>query len=126
MSTHCVIGIKLGNSVASSYCHIDGYLKGVGAKLLMYVRTQEEARKLSTFGEMNNLKVWDVETVKAIPELDGSDGPARNTPLKEYASKAFKERAAAFVYLFKNNRWYVYKGNGFIPLTFKMIDKSKW
>ena len=121
MSTHCTIGIKLGDSVASSYCHFDGYPQGVGAKLLMYVRTFDQARKMATYGAMESVKVMDVRT--CAPETPMGEG-AVNCPTKDYLRNASKR--AAYIYLFKNNRWYYaeYGQTKFKLVTHNLIQKK--
>jgi hypothetical protein len=106
MSTHCTIGIKLGDSVAASYCHFDGYPQGAGAMLLMYVRTFDQARKMATFGSMDHVKVMDVRTCAPVAMDEWDRWGAKTVLVKDYLHTATKRWSASYIYLFKNNRWY--------------------
>ena len=56
MATRSTISIKEGNKVRTVYCHWDGYLTGVGQKLLDHYSKPKKVRKLIALGSISSLQ----------------------------------------------------------------------
>lgn len=58
MSTRCSIAVQYPDgSVAAVYCHFDGYLDGVGERLLTYYDSRKQAEEIVKGGGMSSLGV---------------------------------------------------------------------
>ena len=78
MGTRCKIGYKesgndklsecyyklKGNAIMATYCHYDGYLNGVGNKLLAYYSDPQSAYDLSKVGYISSLHETTEESIK--------------------------------------------------------------
>lgn len=55
MSTHSIISVKTSCGVRAIYCHWDGYLSNVGAKLLEHYNSQQRVEALVSLGNLSSL-----------------------------------------------------------------------
>lgn len=124
MSTRCKIGIMgEGGKIRGVYCHHDGYPSHVGALLLRYYNQPDGINKLISLGSLDSLG----------SRLDGKRGNITQAfhrdlgevlVIDEYGSEAEfnkKDWEEEFVYLYKDNDWYV---NG-VLLTRKIIRNNE-
>ncbi len=74
MSTRSRIGIQMPDGkVRSIYCHCDGYLRGVGKKLIDKYQDAEKVEELMTLGGISSLR----ETVDETRQYAYGDDRAR-------------------------------------------------
>ena len=133
MSTRCRIGIENKNgTIASIYCHHDGYLEGVGEILVNHYKAEEKIRKLMELGDMSslgtepveNLRGWEnsglgtTDWTKAYKELHpenqcviyktrGEDCPAKTHKSIEEYQKYSRDCWGEYAYLFRDGEWFV-------------------
>jgi len=122
MSTRCLIGIQRGNKVQYSYCHHDGYLDWVGKVLVNYYDTEPKITELLSFGDMSCLGAMldinshfsgsldDIEASSCeFYERDrGERGAYLHRPEVDADKYDFRcQSDADYIYLFKDNEWYV-------------------
>ena len=143
MSTRSVIGLQLDNNKYKTiYCHNDGYLNGVGKKLINNYKSKEDVEKLLELGDLSSLgnipvsdpSQWDLDmwisdlskdelSNKCVSYRDRGDKdiePKTSTSLKDIIEKYDAE----FIYIFKDGRWYYSTdGNKLFPLS-KAISES--
>jgi len=107
MSTRCLIGIQRGNKVQYSYCHHDGYLDWVGKVLVNYYNTEPKITELLSFGDMSCLEKTTDEC--EFYERDrGERGAYLHRPEVDADKYDFRcQSDADYIYLFKDNEWYV-------------------
>lgn len=133
MSTRSRIAIATNNSYRSIYCHFDGYIEYVGSILQEFYNTGETAEKLITHGDLSFLAKF-TEPLKEFDESrrDSEElvkhsfkTPQKNVTVAYHRdrgdhlniveSKTFEDLLkiaqdtdAEYLYLFKDNRWYVF------------------
>lgn len=122
MSTRSLIGIQRGNKVQYSYCHHDGYLDWVGKVLTKCYDTEPKITELLSFGDMSSLgamlnfnpnysgRLDDIENSGCeFYERDrGERGTYLHRPEVDVDKYDFRcQSDADYIYLFKDNEWYV-------------------
>jgi len=71
MGTHCTIGYEREDgTIVASYCHYDGYMSGVGAKLVCQYSDIEKIKKLVSFGNMSSLMNKIMPSVRSTHSFD--------------------------------------------------------
>ncbi len=127
MSTRCLIGIQRGNKVQYSYCHHDGYPEWVGKVLVNYYNTEPKITELLSFGDMSCLEKTTDEC--EFYERDrGERGTYLHRPEVDADKYDFRcQSDADYIYLFKDNEWYVLKWNrdAFVKVTDMLTDYNK-
>lgn len=56
MSTRSLIGMVVPKGIKSIYCHYDGYLEGVGRKLVLHYSNQQKIEALMALGDLSSLR----------------------------------------------------------------------
>ena len=121
MATRSRIGLMLEDgSIKHSYCHFDGYPKGVGHTLVENYSDIDRAKELLSFGDMSYLspKVTpEGEHSFNNPEKDvtvfygrdrgESDVDSAITSMDEYHSVMYSS-CIDYLYLFSGGHWWVY------------------
>ena len=139
MSTRSIIGIKKGNNIIAIYCHMDGYLEGVGKILHDYYKSENLIGKLMELGDLSILgkkpeskpELWDMskpfnnnnEYCRSYKDRGEKDISAAifnsNEDFIDYA----KDMGVEYIYLFKDNGWYYKVTNDtygdFTPVKFE-------
>ena len=109
MGTRCKIGYKesgkdklsecfyklKGNAITATYCHYDGYLNGVGCKLLAYYSDPQSAFDLSTVGYITALHETKEESIRQSDWPP--DSPELYSCIDEYKKELYK---VDFLYLY--------------------------
>jgi len=132
MSTHSRIGITLEDgTVASIYCHHDGYLENNGVLLVKYYYHTKAALDLIHLGDISFLG-WTTE-----PEGEHAfDNPEEGVTCAYMRDRGesncdyiisdesdfWNKHQEEFNYLFKNNQWYFQ--DGLVSETLKNIPIS--
>lgn len=127
MSTRALIGIQRGNKVQYSYCHHDGYYwkPGVGYTLVNYYNNEPIITELLSFGDMSSLENT-LDECEFYERDRGERGCHR--PEVDISDYNFNLQGdAEYIYLFKDEEWYVQKWNKdvFIKVTNLLIDKNE-
>jgi len=104
MSTRSNIMCQEPNgSVLSAYCHLDGYLTGVGRSLLTYYNNDEIAQELVANGYMSSL----LPTIEEINmERVNKDEPIPYSNLED-AISSIDALFMEYVYLWNGKSWEV-------------------
>ena len=115
MSTRSFIAIELpanskhkSKNIKAIYVHSDGYPDGVGHTLLSYYNNYDKAYKLFEYGDCSSLGETLEDCSFYSRDWNRKEDPAKiynneYSFLSELSGDVFIE----FVYLFKNNKWYV-------------------
>ncbi len=108
MSTRSRIGIEYpGGSVASIYCHHDGYPEGVGVALAGGFASLEAAEELLGLGDLSGMGE-SIETCRAF-HRDLGEAREHNRPLTHDDAEEYLARLASgdarYVYLFRDGSW---------------------
>lgn len=114
MSTRSRIGIYKNGRVESVYCHYDGYPSYVGTVLFKHYNNKEKVQKLINLGDISILgETTTFDTNGNIGTRDYNRW--RNEKTKKRIDNGIKEYKKKigfnweqYLYLFKNNKWYVY------------------
>lgn len=117
MATRCLISKQIkNNTVELVYCHFDGGLNHVGNLLKNHYDTQDKLDELLKLGDLSFLE----------PSIEKPEGHTFSTPLKGYSifygrdrgeedtdsvivsdwSKYFRDSHCAYIYIFKDDKWY--------------------
>ena len=111
MATRSLIGLVLkDNSIKYSYCHNDGYLSGVGKTLLKHYKDFDKIDELLNYGDMSSLGK-DIKRPKysrkdnSTSFFDPDGAIVKITDLESYNFGLQSD--AEYIYLFKDNDWYV-------------------
>lgn len=103
MATRALIGYEKGEEVRFTYCHYDGYLEGLGVKLVRLYNTREDAKKLANLGDIR--AIGDVPN--DVEVLDGGEIIEQSVgSIQEYA-KQYDRYGVDYIYLFKDEWYYV-------------------
>ena len=126
MSTHAIIGIKLGDEIKSIYCHYDGY--SIGPTLKEYYNDSDLANKLIALGSISCLgttigKKVDFNKYNSVPAMMERESKGeemqtvayhrdRGEPLKIDTYNSIEEFIASnndysYIYLYDNG-WKFY------------------
>ena len=116
MSTRCLIGIQRGNKVQYSYCHHDGYVDWVGKVLVNHYDTEPKVTELLSFGDMSCLEENTNECIFYERDRDERGCHRPEVNIDKYNFKLQDD--AEYIYLFKDNEWYVRK---WTSNTFKAV-----
>ena len=119
MSTRSAIGILNDDgTVTSVYCHWDGYPSHNGAVLKMYYNTEDKVRELISLGSISYLDklLWSEGHSFEKPNPDTTIAYHRDRGEElcidtyaneaEYVEKTADDYSAAYMYLFKDGKWY--------------------
>lgn len=134
MSTRSRIAMLNGNDeIKSIYCHSDGYPEYNGRILIDAYTTKEKINKLLSYGDLSSLgrKIgtkhgFDYgqrpkDTCTFYGRDRGEDDiDARVTPVADFETLV-NDSDAEYVYLFKENEWYVSEIHGGKHLRFKRV-----
>lgn len=98
MSTNCLIGLEYyDGSVKALYCHFDGYLEGVGKKLLDHYKTSEKVYELFQEG-------YSLEGLGTSVEDCRFDHSFSSIPVKLFKNeKEFSKADHLYLYLFSES-----------------------
>ena len=119
MGTSSMIGHwdKGTGKVIASYCHFDGYVKGVGAMLVNSYNTELGAQKVAYGGYLSSLK----EDYKLSREnAVHNDRPETFASVEEYLTEAPAGCGAAYLYLWDGEAWFYAPRNG----TFEEVEMN--
>jgi len=111
MSTHSEIALLLDDgSVISTYCHFDGYIKGVGLELIKNYNDPKNIIELIEGGALRTI-------LGAVERLDDEDYSIWSN-LETFKKEITKTGIVEYVYVFKDDKWFVLQQNdhGFFPL----------
>lgn len=104
MSTHCGIGIKRkSGKVDATYCHFDGYLSGVGAKLRRYFTTPEAVSELVGKGDIRSIN--DDGSVEVFDDEVGFDTKSFRS-LQDFLNDDLGTEEHTYVFDEDTNKWY--------------------
>ena len=119
MSTHSSIAVmQKDGKVKSIYCHFDGYLQGVGAKLLTYYNDEEKANAIVDLGSLSYLDDK-LEPTKPghnfdHPEPDVTVAYHRDRG-EDFQQEVYQDldfykfdMDMTFSYIFKDGKWFTY------------------
>lgn len=125
MSTHSTIAVKLTDgSVNLIYCHSDGYIESVGAKLLTHYNTYEKVLELILLGDISSLGENSSNTFAyhrdREEDLNIFYYPAIELYFKEEHNKGILE---GYNYIFIDGEWWVQYWNN-LKHT-KLVDACK-
>lgn len=103
MATRSTISVRHKDGTYESvYCHFDGYIMGVGKKLLRYYNTYEKVVELVSLGNLSSLS----ETIpnSSFYCRDENESFSSNFFINEveFSNANFQQCN----YLFKNNKWW--------------------
>ena len=109
MSTRGLIGIQRGNKVQYSYVHHDSYIKkpGVGYTLVTYYDTEPKITELLSFGDMSCLAENTDECI--FYERDRGERGCHRPEVNVDNYNFDLQDDVEYIYLFKDNIWYVRK-----------------
>lgn len=128
MSTRCEIGIELKDgSVVACYCHHDGYVEGVGERLLRWYDNKEIILELLKDGGFSSLKRSIAEMQKEyyrdgddqIKYKSAEDFYKTNTACSQEPGGWWSDRE--YIYLFRDGQWYFVETN-----VFSKDDPTEW
>ncbi len=111
MSTRALIGIQRGNKVQYSYCHFDGYYwdPGVGYTLFSHYNSEPIITELLSFGDMSDL--GNTLATCVFYERDRGERGCHRPEVNIDSYNFNLQSDASYIYLFKDNEWYVRKWN---------------
>ncbi len=120
MSTHARIGIERSDgTVAHIYCHLDGYLGGVGEVLMEHYTAPETIEELISLGDISDLGEstapgW--TSVYGRDYGDYADTQAIVSPSVQAMYDTYHN--TPYLYVWADNRWLVsVLGEAFEPLV---------
>lgn len=123
MSTRCLIGRKIkGNKVEYIYCHLDGYLDGVGEILKTHYTNDGVIDKLMALGNLsalgeiaesnsnqfNYLGNIDYNLCAAYRDNGEEDVDSKIVTEKEYIDKLSTNIWMKYLYLWDGEKWCYY------------------
>lgn len=141
MATRSTIAILQTNGqVQSIYCHWDGDIRFVGARLLLYYQEPEKVKELISYGSLSSLggKIHPIDPVQHklkteddtcyfySRDAEQDDGISIDTheDLKDYIQNGSFEEYD-YLYNEKNKKWVLLdKKNDFKPLALKTLVKK--
>jgi hypothetical protein len=114
MGSHCMIGAMFDEDVAddedaglivASYCHYDGYIDGVGRKLIQFFNG-DKAFAVADFGYISSLEAESLEELYSEQQH-----PDNSIPSEYYESindflDGAKDNLCEYAYLYMNKTWY--------------------
>ena len=107
MGTSASIAIlNSDETVQSISCHFDGYTDGVGKTLLENYVDESTIRQLLSFGNMSSLGK-SIATSDFYGRDRGDDDEEAIT--SDNVAEYLQYECQSYIYLFKENEWYVYK-----------------
>lgn len=136
MATRSNISVKVGNEYRTVYCHFDGYLSGVGEKLLNHYNSQELAEELVKEGNMSCLgkKCSCPDGHSFENRIEGYTvyyGRDRGEEGNEYnVSEERPKVTEEYLYVFEDGKWFVSSiyfdaKNPIQELTQELIDSEE-
>lgn len=125
MATRSLIAIAGDTAVAYAYVHYDGYLAGVGRKLIELYNTQEDALNIAQAGYLSGLENTIEESIEKAVHKDQNPGiVSTERDLIEDADNC----GAEYVYLWRDGQWLYSErystttAEANIDRTFKKLD----
>lgn len=105
MGTHAMIGYWDASTgkVKASYCHYDGYLKGVGATLVEHYNDDDAAFLVADGGYLSAL---DEDYEKARADAVHKDPAVDFGSVEAYLKDGFDYAGAHYIYLWDGDEWY--------------------
>ena len=111
MATRSKIGVlKENGKVDAIYCHWDGYPSYNGATLVNHYDQISQVRKLISLGDISSLGATLDETNSYYGWRE-EEVPKRTYESVEAYENAYGDTWDEYIYLFKENKWYVYYEN---------------
>lgn len=123
MGTRSLIAIAGDTAIAYAYCHYDGYLAGVGRKLIETYNTEENALDIVTAGYLSSLE----NTVEESIEKSANEGSARLVSTHQDLLDEADGCGAEYVYLWEHGKWWYserYTGET-AERAFKKLDDTR-
>lgn len=110
MGTHCLIGVRIGDTIKYIQCQYDGYIQGVGLTLQSSYETLEKVAKLIEQGDTRAVNEFNSEA------YGDACSEARVVPsIQDFNLDSGKH--VGFLYLFQNEWKVRFKPNlEFVPL----------
>jgi len=120
MGTRSNIAYQRPNGqVVVTYCHWDGYPEYNGVMLSQHYNNQKKAEELANQGYLSSLK----PTLK-----DSLEGRANHdAPMIYHSAHTFYNDVQfdiEYIYLFKNNQWYIAEHNPKYDNDYRCIEKG--
>lgn len=128
MSTRCEIGIELEDgSVVACYCHYDGYVEGVGERLLRWYDNKEIILELLKDGGFSSLKP-SIAEMQDEYYRDGDEQVEYKSVEEFYKTNTAKPGKVGewwsdreYIYLYRDGQWYFVETN-----VFSKDDPTEW
>lgn len=128
MATRSLIAIAGDTAVAYAYVHYDGYLAGVGRKLIELYNTQEDALNIAQAGYLSTLEKTIEESIEKSVHKDENPGiVSTERDLIEDADNC----GAEYVYLWRDGQWLYSErysnttAEAHVDRTFKKLDDTR-
>jgi hypothetical protein len=120
MSTRSTIGYATNsNKIYSTYCHYDGGIELTGRILYTKYSNWKDAAKISRLGSISSIEDYSTTSkTKTHPKSKTIIEPDENTFIENS-----KQSGAEFIYLFKNNEWFVLSLNTSKNYEFKKLSQ---
>lgn len=111
MGTRSKIGIlKSDGKVDAIYCHWDGYPSYNGSMLVENYTEPEQIRKLISLGSISSLGK-NLEQTNSYYGWREEESPKTIYENETKYTKSYGDCWDEYIYLFKENEWYVYDGD---------------
>ena len=126
MSTRSFIGCRINrDAILAIYCHMDGYLSGVGHTLFHNYTSLDKVQQLMELGCISSLSDSLEDTISYIRDL--KEHKAYNEPKKFRSINEFyeygKQCGCEFFYLFLGAKWVRIFPPHSAELTESMVEK---
>lgn len=126
MSTRSFIGCRINrNTILAIYCHMDGYLSGVGHTLFHNYKSLDKVRQLMELGCISSLSDSLEDTISYI--RDWEEHKDYNKPKMFHSIREFyeygKQCSCDYFYLFRGTKWVQVFPLYSRELTEKLVEK---
>lgn len=128
MSTRSRIAVANEDGTYTSiYCHFDGYIGGVGRRLLENFTTRQVAEEMMSLGDASSIGegLSKCEFYSRDRGEDQEETKASTSKSLDELRHVCSESGGEFLYVWHDDRWFVELGRsrGLIPLAAAMEDE---